>query len=43
MAGQRYPIKIRNFQGGGQTEAHVSWQIPGGLKELLPVERMYPY
>ena len=41
--GQRYPIKIRNFQGGGQTEAHVSWQIPGGVKELLPVDRMYPY
>ena len=43
LAGQRYPIKIRNFQGGGQTEAHVSWQVPGGVKELLPVERMYPY
>ena len=43
VAGQRYPIKIRNFQGGGETEAHVSWQTPGGVKELLPAERMYPY
>ena len=43
VAGQRYRIKIRNFQGGGQAEAHVSWQPPGGAKELLPVERMYPY
>ena len=43
VAGQRYRIKIRNFQGGGQTEAHVSWQPPGGAKELLPFERMYPY
>ncbi len=43
VAGQRYPIKIRNFQGGGETEAHVSWQPPGDVKALLPTERMYPY
>ena len=43
VAGQRYPIKIRYFQGGGLTEAHVSWQVPGGVKELLPTARMYPY
>ena len=29
VAGQRYRIKIRNFQGGGETEAHVSWQTAG--------------
>jgi hypothetical protein len=43
VAGQRYPIKIRYFQGGGLTEAHVSWQTPGGVKELLPKQHMYPY
>jgi hypothetical protein len=43
VAGQRYPIKIRYFEGGGLTEAHVSWQVPGGVKELLPTARMYPY
>jgi len=43
VAGQRYPIKIRNFQGNGATEAHVAWQPPGGAKELLPTVRMYPY
>jgi len=43
VAGQRYPIKIRYFEGGGLTEAHVSWQPPGGIKELLPTARMYPY
>ena len=43
VAGQRYPIRIRNFQGGGATEAHVSWQTPGGVKELLPFDRMYPF
>ena len=43
VAGQRYPIKIRNFQGSGATEAHVAWQPPGGAKELLPTVRMYPY
>jgi hypothetical protein len=26
--GQRYPIRIRYFEGGGLTEAHVSWQTP---------------
>ena len=43
VAGQRYPIKIRYFEGSGLTEAHVSWQPPGGAKELLPTARMYPY
>jgi PA14 domain len=43
VAGQRYPIKIRYFEGGGLTEAHVSWQPPGDVKALLPTERMYPY
>ncbi len=43
VAGRRYPIKIRYFEGGGLTEAHVSWQPPGDIKALLPTERMYPY
>lgn len=43
MAGQRYPIRIRYFQGGGGTEAHVSWQPPGGMKEAIPAARLYPY
>ena len=43
VAGRRYPIKIRYFEGGGLTEAHVSWQPPGDVKALLPTERMYPY
>jgi hypothetical protein len=42
VAGQRYPIKIRYFQGGGGTEAHVSWLTPGGVKEVIPTERLYP-
>ncbi len=42
VAGKRYPIKIRYFQGGGGTEAHVSWQTPGGPKEVVPIERLYP-
>lgn len=43
VAGQRYPIRIRYFQGGGGTEAHVSWQPPGGTKEAIPTARLYPY
>ncbi len=42
VAGQRYPIRIRYFQGGGGTEAHVWWQAPGGIKEVIPTERLYP-
>lgn len=43
VAGTRYPIKIRYFQGFGGTEAHVLWQAPGGDKEVIPTERTYPY
>lgn len=43
VAGQRYPIRVRYFQGGGFTEAHVSWQAPGGAKEPIPTGRLYPY
>ncbi|MEO6362714.1 MAG: PA14 domain-containing protein [Caldimonas sp.] len=42
VAGQRYPIKIRYFEGGGATEAHLAWQPPGGIKEVIPVARLYP-
>jgi hypothetical protein len=42
VAGQRYPIKIRYFEGGGLTEAHVGWLPPGGVKEVIPTERLYP-
>ena len=42
VAGQRYPIKVRYFEGGGGTEAHVWWQPPGGIKTVMPTERLYP-
>ncbi|MEO8081683.1 MAG: PA14 domain-containing protein [Caldimonas sp.] len=42
VAGQRYPIKIRYFQGGGETEAHVEWQPPGGMRAPLPTAQLYP-
>ena len=42
VAGQRYPIKIRWFQGGGLAEAHVWWQPPGDVKTVVPTERLYP-
>ena len=43
VAGTRYPIKIRYFEGGGLTEAHVAWQPPGDVKALIPSQRMYPF
>ena len=43
VAGTRYPIKIRYFEGGGLTEAHVAWQPPGDVKAVVPTERMYPF
>ena len=42
VAGKRYPIKIRYFEGTGGTEAHVWWQPPGGAKDVVPTERLYP-
>ena len=42
VAGRRYPIRIRYFQGGGETEAHVAWQPPGSMKEVVPTARLYP-
>ena len=42
VAGQRYPIKIRYFQGGGLTEAHVEWQPPGGVRAAIPSAQLYP-
>ncbi len=42
VAGMRYPIKIRYFQGGGETEAHVAWQPPGGSRQAIPATQLYP-
>ncbi|MEO7056063.1 MAG: PA14 domain-containing protein [Caldimonas sp.] len=41
-AGQRYPIKVRWFQGRGGAAAHVFWQLPGGAMTTIPTERLYP-
>ena len=41
-AGGRYPIKIEFFQGGGGSEAHVSWQAQGGDKVIIPTTSLYP-
>lgn len=41
-AGQRYPMKVRWFQGQGGAAAHVYWQPPGGAMTTVPVERLYP-
>jgi hypothetical protein len=43
VAGQRYPIRIRYFQGGGETEAHVEWQAPGDVRQVIPPQRLYPF
>ncbi len=41
-AGQRYPIRVRWFQGRGGAAAHVYWQLPGGTMTTVPTERLYP-
>ncbi len=43
VAGRRYPVRIRYFQGGGETEAHFAWQPPGGAKGAVPTQYLYPY
>ena len=43
VAGVRYPIKVRWFQGGGGAAAHVWWIPPGAMLRVpLPTERLYP-
>lgn len=43
VAGQRYPIRIRYFQGGGNTVASLAWQPPGGTRAVVPTAVLYPY
>ena len=43
VAGQRYPIRIRYFQGGGNTVASLAWQPPGAARAVVPAEVLYPY
>ncbi len=43
VAGQRYAIKIRYFQGGGNTVAGFAWQPPGGARATVPYQYLYPY
>lgn len=43
VAGQRYAIKIRYFQGGGNTVASFAWQPPGGTRATVPYQYLYPY
>ena len=42
VAGKRYPIKIRYFEGGGATEAHLAWQPPNNDKGIIPQAWLYP-
>lgn len=43
VAGTRYPIRVRWFQGGGGSGAHVWWIPPGEtLRVPLPTDRLYP-
>ncbi len=43
VAGVRYPVKVRWFQGNGGAGAHVWWIPPGEtLRVPLPTERLYP-
>ena len=42
VAGQRYPIKVRWFQLGGQAGAHVQWMLPNAVTEVIPPSALYP-
>jgi len=37
-AGRWYPIKYEMFENTGVAEAHLSWKIPGGTKEIIPAK-----
>lgn len=41
-AGQRIPLKMDYYQGGGGAAARLSWSFKGQEKQIIPKERLYP-
>ena len=41
-AGQRIPIKMDYYQGGGGASARLLWSFKGQDKQIIPKERLYP-
>ncbi len=40
MAGQRYFIEALHKEGGGADHLEIAWQIPGGVRELIPASAL---
>ena len=41
-AGQRIPIKMDYYNGGGGASARLRWSYKGQEKQIIPKERLYP-
>ena len=42
VADTTYLVKMEYFESGGGAEATLSWQPPGGVKEVIPTEALGP-
>ena len=40
--GQRIPIRMDYYQGGGGASARLRWSFKGQEKQIIPKERLYP-
>ncbi|CAN5243639.1 hypothetical protein BH10PSE17_BH10PSE17_29520 [soil metagenome] len=43
VAGQRVPIQVEYFQGGGGAEVRLQWAPVGGVLSAIPTSALYPY
>ncbi|HYX36406.1 MAG TPA: glycosyl hydrolase family 8 [Oligoflexus sp.] len=41
-AGRRYPIKLEYFENIGVASVKLGWRVPGGEREIIPTERLFP-
>jgi len=42
VAGQKYSIDIKYFQGGGGSVLQLFWSAPGFGQQLVPTSQLYP-
>ncbi len=40
VAGQRYFIEALHKEGGGLDHLEIAWQVPGGIRELIPASAL---
>lgn len=41
-AGQRYDVRMEYYNAFGGAVARLSWTVPGGAKQVIPADRLFP-